>query len=174
MHVRIPGWSEQNSVKVNGERVDSARPGEYLAIRRRWSANDTIELSFDMTTRLLKANPAVSEDLDRVAFERGPIVFCMEHLDQAGHEQEMNLAGYAVQPEAKTTVRFDARLLDGVMVLEHPGTLSRASVNEQLYFAAANSVKVEEAPATLRLIPYYAWANRGPSAMQVWIPYSRA
>jgi DUF1680 family protein len=174
VHVRIPGWSEQSSVKVNGERVDGARPGEYLAIRRRWSANDTIELSFDMRTRLLKANPAVSEDLGRVAFERGPIVFCMEHLDQAGHEQEMNLAGYAARLDAKTVVRFDASLLDGVMVLEHPGTLNRSSSDESLYFPATDSAKVEEKPATLRLIPYYAWANRGPSAMQVWIPYSPA
>lgn len=173
MHVRIPGWSEESSVKVNGERVDGARPGEYLAIRRHWSRNDTIELSFDMTTRLLKANPAVSEDLGRVAFQRGPIVFCMEHFDQAGREREMNLAGYTVQPDAKTVSRFDANLLDGVMVLEHPGTLSRSSSNEQLYFAVAENTKTEETPATLRLIPYYAWANRGPSAMQVWIPYSR-
>ena len=44
--------------------------------------NDTIDLSFDMTTHLLKANPAVTEDRGRVAFQRGPIVFCMEHLDQ--------------------------------------------------------------------------------------------
>jgi DUF1680 family protein len=174
MHVRIPGWSEESSVRVNGERVDGARPGEYLAIHRRWSANDTIELSFDMTTRLLKANPAVSEDLGRVAFQRGPIVFCMEHLDQAGHEREMNLAGYAARLDAKTASRFDESLLDGVMILEHPGTLSRSSSDEQLYFAAAENAKTEETPATLRLIPYYAWANRGPSAMQVWIPYSRS
>jgi DUF1680 family protein len=153
--------------------VDGARPGAYLAIRRRWSANDTIELSFDMTTRLLKANPAVSEDLGRVAFQRGPIVFCMEHLDQAGHEREMNLAGYAARLDAKTASRFDESLLDGVMILEHPGTLSRSSSDEQLYFVAAENAKTEETPATLRLIPYYAWANRGPSAMQVWIPYSR-
>jgi DUF1680 family protein len=78
-----------------------------------------------------------------------------------------------VQPDAKTVSRFDANLLDGVMVLEHPGTLSRSSSNEQLYFAVAENTKTEETPATLRLIPYYAWANRGPSAMQVWIPYSR-
>ena len=80
VYVRIPGWSANSSVKVNGSELRGARPGEYLPIRRRWSANDSIELSFDMKTRLLESNPAVAEDRGRVAFQRGPIVFCMERL----------------------------------------------------------------------------------------------
>ena len=68
VNVRIPGWSERTRVKVNGVQTGNARPGEYLAIRRRWSAGDTILLSFDMTTRMLKANPAVNEDRGRWHF----------------------------------------------------------------------------------------------------------
>src|SRR5438309_2245497 len=70
MYVRIPGWSTKNSVKVNGKEIAGAKPGEYLAIRRQWAENDTIDLSFDMATRMLKANPAVTEDRGRVAFQR--------------------------------------------------------------------------------------------------------
>jgi DUF1680 family protein len=174
VYVRIPGWSAKNVVKVNGQAVDGARPGNYLAIRRNWSANDTIELSFDMSTQLLKANPAVNEDRGRVAFQRGPIVFCMEHIDQINPQDAMNLEVYAVELNAKTTSRFDPGLLDGVMVLEHPGSISRSPASLGLYYPAAETVKAEKVPTALKLIPYYAWANREPAAMQVWIPYKEA
>jgi hypothetical protein len=70
-----------------------------------------------------------------------------------------------------TTAHFDAKLLDGVMTLEHRGSIRRASANPGLYFPASENVEAKEIPTTLKLIPYYAWANRGPAAMQVWIPY---
>jgi hypothetical protein len=171
VYVRIPGWSGTTEVRVNGKPVIGAQPGEYLAIRRRWSAQDAIDLSFDMSTRLLKANPAVEEDRGRVAFQRGPMVFCMEHLDQAGHEHEVNLVGYSVQVNGSTTAHFDPDILDGVMVLSHPGSISRSLADWGLYYPATESVKVEESPTTVKLIPYYAWANRDSTAMQVWIPY---
>lgn len=174
VNVRIPGWSAKSEVKVNGAVISGARPGEYLAIRRRWSANDSIEMNFDMTTRLLKANPSVNEDRGRVAFQRGPIVFCMEHLDQTNHEYGMNLAGYTVRLGASTASRFDPTLLDGVMVLDHPGSVSSPLPDVGLYYPVEETRKAQESPTTLKLIPYYAWANRGPAAMQVWIPCSHA
>lgn len=173
MYVRVPGWSRKNSVKVNGKEFGGAKPGEYLAIRRQWSENDTIDLSFDMTTHLLKANPAVTEDRGRVAFQRGPIVFCMEHLDQADHSAGMNLAGYTVRLDGETTTHFEPELLNGVMMLSHPAMLSDISTDTGLYFSASTP-KPQETPTTIRLIPYYAWANRDPASMQVWIPYRDA
>jgi len=174
VYVRIPGWSTKNIVKVNGTDFSGARAGEYLAIRRRWSANDVIELSFDMTTHLLKANPAVTEDRGRVAFQRGPIVFCMEHLDQTDQEHGLNLAGYTVNLGAGTTSRFEPALLDGVMVLDHPGSVSRAPSDPGLYYTGDETTKAQETPTTVKLIPYYAWANRDPASMQVWVPYTQA
>jgi DUF1680 family protein len=170
MYVRVPGWSSKNSVKVNGQEIAGAKPGEYLAIRRRWAQNDTIALGFDMTTHLLKANPAVAEDRGRVAFQRGPLVFCMEHLDQPDHSPEINLADYAVPLKGETTMQFEPALLDGVMVLSHPATISQTATDVGLYFPASTP----QPPArttTVKLIPYYAWANREPASMQVWIPY---
>jgi len=175
VYVRIPGWSQHSSVKVNGSEIRGARPGEYFPIRRRWSANDNIELSFDRSTRLLESNPAVAEDRGRVAFQRGPIVFCMERLDQnaqTSQQQDLNLSNYAVDLHASTTERFAPELLDGVMVLEHPGTVSLPA-EQRLYYAAKDAVQAQEIPTTVKLIPYYAWANRAPVAMQVWIPYRR-
>ena len=173
VYVRIPGWSVKNTVKVNGKEVSGAKPGQYLAIKRRWAANDAIDLSFDMTTHLLKANPAVTEDRGRVAFQRGPIVFCMEHLDQKDHAPGVNMADYTVRLDGTTATKYEPTLLDGVMTLTHPGAISR-SADPGLYFPAENAAKPVVTPTTLTLIPYYAWANREPASMQVWIPYRDA
>lgn len=169
--VRIPGWSSKSEVKVNGKPLSGARAGEYFPIHRQWAANDVIELGFDMTTHQVKANPAVVDDRGRVAFQRGPIVYCMEGLDQADRESATHLVGYVAKIDATTTEHFDSQLLDGVLVLEHPATVSIAAADRQLYFSSAAPVEEKPTPATMRLIPYYAWANRQPSAMQVWIPY---
>lgn len=173
MFVRIPGWSVENSVKVNGKEIEGAKAGEYLAIHRQWVASDVIELSFDMRTHLLKANPAVTEDRGRVAFQRGPIVFCMEQLDQPNDHATINFADYVVDAHGETEEHFEPALLDGVMVLSHPGKISKTATDTPLYFAA--SVPAAAASATtIKLIPYYAWANRTPAQMQVWIPYREA
>jgi DUF1680 family protein len=169
MYVRIPGWSTNNSVKVNGKDIVGAKAGEYMVIRRKWAENDAIDLSFDMSTRLLKANPAVTEDRGRVAFQRGPIVFCMEHLDQPDHSSGMNLAGYAVPNQGETTTHFEPTLLDGVLVLSHAATISKTATDTELYFPASTP-KPPESPTIIKLIPYYAWANRDAASMQVWIP----
>ncbi|HEY6375741.1 MAG TPA: beta-L-arabinofuranosidase domain-containing protein [Edaphobacter sp.] len=174
MYIRIPGWSAKNMVKVNGKEFGGARPGEYLAIRRRWDANDTIDIEFDMTTHLLRANLAVTEDRGRVAFQRGPIVFCMEQLDQNDHAHGMNLADYTVYLNENTTANFEPKLLGGVMVLAHPGAINRTATDTELYFPATTATKAEQKRSTLNLIPYYAWANREETAMQVWIPYREA
>jgi hypothetical protein len=173
MYVRIPGWSTKNSVKVNGTEFPGAKAGAYLAIRKRWTENDTIDLNFDMTTHLLKANPAVTEDRGRVAFQRGPIVFCMEHLDQQDRSSGTNMADYTVETKGETTAHFEPALLDGVMVLSHPAMISKSATDKPLYFSASTP-KPPESATTIRFIPYYAWANREPASMQVWIPYKDA
>ena len=172
VYVRIPGWSVKNAVKVNGKPLSGIKRGEYFAIRRRWSANDKVEVSFDMTTHLLKANPAVNEDRGRVAFQRGPIVFCMEHLDQPDHDGSKDLTGYRVDIAGNTASKFEPQLLDGVMVLDHPGYLSSPEISS-LYYPASKEGDGQEKATSVKLIPYYVWANRDPSAMQVWIPYER-
>jgi hypothetical protein len=171
LFVRIPGWSQKSTVRVNGTPVADVSAGAYLPIRRRWAAGDAVELGFDMSTRLLRANPAVNEDRGRVAFQRGPVVFCMEQMDQAAAEQATGMVGYTAQLGASTNARFDQDLLGGVIVLEHPGSLVHGAADEGLYYSASEQEKLNESPTTLRLIPYYAWANRASSSMQVWIPY---
>jgi uncharacterized protein len=169
LFVRIPGWSTRSMVKVNGKPVEKVSPGSYAAIRRRWSGEELVELEFDMTPQMVHANPAVADDTGRVAMQRGPIVFCMEQLDQAGNSPE-EFPLVTVRLDGENAERFDANLLDGVMMLTHSGTVA-APLTESLYGAGPVSRKPGR-DVKLKLIPYYSWANREPSSMQVWIPYA--
>jgi DUF1680 family protein len=169
--LRIPAWSKESSATVNGKRVDGVVPGQYLAIRRRWSGDDRVELNLDMRTQLIEANPAVADDLGSVAVQRGPIVYCIEQLDQADSKTgDFSLLAAALAGE--TTLRYEPALLEGIVVLTHSGVVKEVSTTA-LYEAAPTGAPAVRT-TSLRLIPYYAWANREPSAMRVWIPYSRA
>ena len=173
LNLRIPAWSAQSTVRVNGKALTGAVPGQYLPIRRRWSSGDRVALSFDMTPQILRANSSVTENTGRVALQRGPLVFCMEGLDQTIRPDERNFAGYSVKASGATSASWDPSLLNGVMVLEHKGSHEDMPPSPALYYAASTAQPAFTG-ADLRLIPYYAWANRAPSEMQVWIPYIRA
>jgi uncharacterized protein len=173
LYVRVPGWSRSSRVTVDGKEVEGVVPGRYLPIRRRWTGSETVALSFDMETRPIQANPAVTEDTDRVALQRGPIVFCMEQLDQADRRESKDFYLYSARLTEQSTAKYDDALLSGVVTLEHPGSLAAAGSPQALY-QESSPQKPEAHPTMLKLIPYYAWANRADSAMQVWIPIERA
>ncbi len=176
MNLRIPGWAKSAKVAVNGKAVEGAKPGEYLAIRRRWSPGDTITLAFPMAAEIVASNPRVEENLGRVAVQRGPVVYCMEGLDQ--NAAVANFSEVAIVVNAKSLKAFEIEhkpaLLEGVTVLKHGGAVyERASDKGPLYADASGSAPKARAES-LTLIPYYAWANRKPTEMVVWIPSSRA
>ncbi len=169
LYVRIPGWSRKSTVKVNGEPVEDVASGSYLPLRRHWRGDDAVEIGFDMEPQVVTANPAVTEDTGRVAMQRGPIVFCMEQLDQAAGSAPKDFYHYSVRVAGQGEAKYRAELLDGVVTLEHPGSYTAPPPSQPLYQAAPIAAPVSSA-TTLKLIPYYAWANREDSAMQVWIP----
>ena len=179
--LRIPAWSTKSSVTVNGKAVEGGTAGQYLALHRRWTGKDSIELTLDMSPQVIRANPAVAEDTGRIALERGPLVYCMEALDQTAAPSTAmgdaaagaGLSLYSAHSTGETKVHFDAGLLDGLVILEHPGTLSSPPPAGALYQSAA-ARPASSSATSLRLIPYYAWANRKPTAMQVWIAASQA
>jgi DUF1680 family protein len=172
LYARIPGWSAKHSVHVNGTVVEGGKPGEYLAIRRTWKEGDKVQLNFDMTPQKLAANPAVLEDVGKFAMQRGPIVYCMEQLDQNAHPQEATLYDYVGHAQKQPTGHYDAELLGGVYVIEQPGSIDNHG--EGSLYRSASETSGSEKSATLTMIPYYAWANRKPSPMQVWVPLKEA
>jgi hypothetical protein len=172
LFVRIPGWSKQNNVQVNGKDTAGVTAGQYLPIRRRWSSGDKVTLSFDMRPQVVHANPAVADDRGRIALQRGPIVYCMEQLDQNEASKDSSIFPYyTAQLTETTTAHYDAGLLEGVVVLEHPGSLLPPAA--PALYQAALPQPGSGTDTKLKMIPYYAWSNRDLSAMQVWVPYQQ-
>lgn len=172
MKVRIPGWvrgevvpsdlyrfadkkKTDYSVKVNGETVDGELENGYLAISRRWKKGDVVELSLDMTPRLVAANEKVADDRGKMAVERGPLVYCAEWPDN----ENIDLFSVLLPREAQLAVTGE-KAPGGACVI--------AAKAQRLSYDAEGKLCTSD--VTLKLIPYYSWANRGQGKMMVWLP----
>jgi hypothetical protein len=166
LKLRIPGWANGASVRVNnGPAAESPVPESYYEIRREWRAGDVVDLDLPMPVRLMEANPLVEEDLNQVAIQRGPVVYCMESPDlPAGAD----IPDVLIPADLKLAARYDGRLLDGIVVLEGR-VLLRPKENwiGKLY---REFQPAELKPVNVKFIPYCVWQNRGPSEMSVWLP----
>ncbi len=170
LFLRVPGWAEGARAAVNGSPWGKdLESGQYVEISRSWSAGDRIELVLPMPVQLLEAHPLVEEARNQVAVRRGPIIYCLESVDLP---ENVKVANVAISPEGQWKSPFDKGLLAGVTTLEGKArSLTSGSWNNTLY----RKVSSEE-PTTIdvRLIPYYAWGNRGDSEMTVWMPLANA
>ena len=164
--LRVPSWLKTSptnndlyqyqdkaktySVSVNGKALYPENR-DYIEISRSWKKGDTIELDFPMDVRRIVANDNAEDDRGKVAFERGPIVFCLEGADQADHK----VFNKYILDSAPVSAHFEQDLLNGVMVLE-------GSAKELQQDGEVKDVK-------FRAIPYSTWNNRGGEQMEVWI-----
>ncbi len=165
LFVRIADWSTKTKVSVPGGVEPQADPGTYLPIRRTWSKGDTVRVTFDMTPRMVAANPRVQDDIGKAAVMRGPLVYCLEELDQG----QTALADVALSSFNDFRPEWKGGLLGGVTVLKHLGSVSvKPSAGQRLYQPLS---KRATRRADLELIPYYTFANREPTPMAVWMPY---
>jgi DUF1680 family protein len=167
--LRIPGWAAGASLSINGtpERTPP-EPGRYAELKRAWVAGDVIELDLPLRPRLLQAHPLVEEARNQVAVQRGPIVYCLESPDL---EKGVAVSDVLIPHDIDLKPRYDATLLGGVTVLEG----KTEAVVERAWSGELYRELAPTTPRTvaLRLIPYYAWGNRGPSEMTVWMPLRR-
>lgn len=164
--LRIPGWAEGALVTVNGATVRSNLSGpRYTEVRRAWTKGDTLEIDFPMKPRLVVANPYVEAARNQVAVMRGPIVYALESPDlPAG----VRITEVALPARIKLTPRHDEKLLGGVTVLEGRARLIPGGGRTGTLY---ETLRPEgERYTDIKLIPYYAWANRGVSYMTVWMP----
>ena len=157
-----PDWCDKYSVTVNGEKAD-------LTITRKWKKGDVIQLTLDMRPRLVEANPLVEEAKNQVAVMRGPIVYCLEGQDiQGGYRiNDIALDDDIELKEVKMTIaghEFIALEGDAKLVNNKPWN------NTTLYRELAKS---PDTKVRIRLIPYYAWDNRGIQDMSLWLPLRR-
>lgn len=174
LYIRIPAWCQGQAsaddlyqiegrpadgaahLKVNGRTIGKPEIVRgYARLHRHWKAGDVVELTMDMPVRHVKANLRVEADIDRVALMRGPVVYCVEGIDNPEGMRNLFLSP---QTAFKAEQRSD--FLGGVAVVR--GTV------QGLYRTAKDGVETK--PAEMMAIPYFVNSNRRPSQMMVWLP----
>jgi DUF1680 family protein len=168
-YLRIPGWADHAQVTVNAKALAGATPGQYLPIRRRWSAGDVIRLTVEVVPQVIEANPRVADDSGRVAIQRGPLIYCLEEIDQPSG---ISLSDVAVNPGRRPAEQFQTEfrndLLGGMVVLHHMGAVYERGTSEKMLYSRYGGEPPKTQKIPLTFIPYYAWANRQATSMQVW------
>jgi len=174
--IRIPGWAQNEAlpgglykfadqdtepviVKVNGEVSELKLKDGYAAISRRWRSGDRVEVEFPMPVRKVIADERVKEDKNKIAFQRGPVIYCAEWPDN-NTGKVLNLV---VKNDAAFTTEFIPSLLGGTQVIKTSGFQTRRGRDGKVEL-------LREEPVIL--IPYALWNNRGAGQMIVWLPDS--
>jgi DUF1680 family protein len=166
--LRIPGWCSGATLFINGQPINTTLfTGKYAEVNRKWKAGDRIELNLPMPVKLMEANPLVEETRNQVAVKRGPVVYCLESVDLPKGQKVFNVAIPAkndLKPELITIENSPIMSLTGKADLKNEG-----SWTNQLY----REVGTKGSKVTIRMVPYYAWGNRGHVDMETWIPLGR-
>ena len=162
IRMHIPGWSTDMTLKLN----DKSILAEDLCQPRKWKKGDVIELNLPMNTRLIEANPLVEEAKNQIAVMRGPIVYCLEGEDiEGGHR----INDIAIPADIQFTERpvtiagHEMVALEGDAILVNSDSWNNDQLYRDLRPASKQTVRI-------RLIPYYAWDNRGIQDMSLWLP----
>ncbi len=165
MHFRIPGWCKGYNVVFNGKGKEVYNVTNGF-ISREMKKGDKIELIFDMPATLIESNPLVEETRNQVSVKRGPVVYCLESPDLP------NANVFAVSIPVNINFQTAPMKIDGGNVLSLIGEanlLPPTNWKNTLY----KEVNTAKKPIKIKLIPYYAWANRGQTDMTVWMPLMR-
>jgi uncharacterized protein len=161
--LRVPGWAGKIEVLLNGTSVQSKLSAGYLLLHRSWQNGDEIKLSFEMPIRKIFARFDVDADRGRTAIQRGPVIYCFEQVDNGP-----DLDRLLIPVDARFQPINSPDLLGGVVTLQ--GQAIRETKNEDTGLYSDRPPKTETVNVTA--VPYYAWANRGPGEMQIWMRVS--
>jgi DUF1680 family protein len=162
LKIRIPGWAQGSPVpgdlysyfekepgdfeiRINGEPYSTDLKKGYADISRKWSHGDVIELVLPMRIQRVLADENVTENIGKVALERGPIVYCAEWIDNGD-----KVLGLAIADDAELTSEYRQDLLGGLTVIK------------------GKAIRKNGQKTDLMAIPYYAWSHRGTGEMTVW------
>ena len=162
IRMHIPGWAADVQLRLNGQPI----PAEDLRQPRPWKKGDVVELDLPMRPRLMEANPLVEEATNQIAVMRGPIVYCLEGQDIEGGHRISDIAIPAdVQfQETKITMAGHEMI---ALEADVPLVTRDAWAGGELYRELR---PVRGRRVHVRLIPYYAWDNRGIQDMSLWLP----
>jgi DUF1680 family protein len=165
--LRVPHWARHVSLAVNGEDVTAEPEEGWLTVRREWGEGDELVLELPLDVRFTRADSRVDADRASVALERGPLVYCLEAVDNPGQR----LDDVALDPAGATSLGEEPSLLDGVPTIvargrrrEHPDT------GWWPYSDDGSVAAGRESDLVLTAVPYFLWGNRSEGAMRVWVP----
>jgi hypothetical protein len=162
--LRIPGWSEEFEMTGAKEKDCHMEKG-YLYVKGIWNPGDTLQLQFPMQVHVLQADSRVREDAGKLAVMRGPVVYCMEQKDNGDHLELLSIKGNAA---FETSVSEE--LGSKMVMLTTNGKRKKPCKPQDGLYQTWKKPEYETVP--IRMIPYYAWANRGEGEMRVWISES--
>jgi DUF1680 family protein len=164
LRLRIPGWCRAARLSVNGEPVEVKLRLErgYVRLERSWRPADRVQLELAMPIEQVYAHPDVRQDVGSVALQRGPLVYCLEEVDHG-----IPLQRIVLPRDTQLSSHFDASLLGGVAVITGPALAADTSDWSNILYRGQGP---ELKPCLLTAIPYYAWDNRRPGQMRVWLP----
>jgi DUF1680 family protein len=162
--LRIPGWTRNETLSLNGRTIDmSRRVLGYAVVDREWKAGDEVELDLPMPVQRLYAHPDVRTDIGRVCLARGPLVYCIEEADNP----EAAISRLRLPRDAQITAGKRSDLFDGIIAVAADARVAEAADwNSALY----RTKPALDQPARMTAIPYYLWSNRETGRMAVWIP----
>ena len=163
LRLRIPGWCSQATLSLNNEPIDIQPMSErgYVKLERTWQHADTISLHLPMPAVRMYAHPDIEADSGLVALQRGPIVYCLESVDNA-----IPLHKIILPRTSSLQADFERNVFDGVVTVAADALALDTSGWEHTLYRTESP---EMYPARLKAIPYYLWSNRGISAMRVWM-----
>lgn len=161
--LRLPGWCRGVGIRVNGTPCNVAEitTAGYAIIEREWKTGDVVELTFPMPVERIEAHPSVRQDCGKIALQRGPIVYCLEEVDNGP-----DIADIALPMTSELVVTTDKTPFAGVPVIRGAAVRrDKSAWGDELYRPAGTPA----IPVVLTAVPYCMWANRGPGEMTVWI-----
>ncbi|HET9824800.1 MAG TPA: beta-L-arabinofuranosidase domain-containing protein [Chitinophagaceae bacterium] len=173
VHVRMPGWYKNEIVPgglytttndsrsevnftLNGKTVNAKYENGYAVIETVWKKGDVLEFEFPMQVKMVHSRPEVKQDEGRIAIQRGPLVYCIEGVDNNAK------AWNVIVPTGTVFTPVDYKVMDEpVIALE---------ANVPVVTITDGGTNLKTVTQKITAIPYYTWANRGKSEMQVWLP----
>jgi len=161
--LRMPGWCRNPQVNINGKnvRLPAITRKGYARIRRIWQTGDLLALTLPMPVEQVEAHPAVRMNGGQVALQRGPLVYCLEEIDNGAHLHDIRLPR-----NSRLTAKYEPRLLGGAVVIAGQALRRKpAGWKGRLYRADQSKTK----SVVIKAIPYFLWNNRKPGEMLVWI-----
>ena len=157
--LRVPGWAGSYQFAVNGKEVSPEIKAGYAVISRTWNSRDLLTARFQMPVQAQFSNYEVIGNRGRVSISRGPLIYCAEEVDNGGRLDRLT-----VNLEKEAEVRQEEGDLGEIVSVSVPG-LKEEPDEKSLYSLSTPATK----PCEIKMIPYYAWDNRSPGEMLVWL-----